>query len=168
MGGGAAHAYMKCPKGWQAAVVPGGDHPGKGAGKASTPQAIVNDELEGWTPLWKASSEPAASLPPWPIVQRLVPMLEAELRRTCNSYKWRTGLSLDQLHPRHAGLCSDTCLYTWGYFFFCCEVSGLWADPMEFFSFFLMLEATGRFRTIGLMSDVYRMWAKIRMPLVRA
>ena len=39
---------------------------------------------------------------------------------------------------------------------------------MESFRFVLMLKSTGNFRTIGLLSDVYRMWAKIRMLLVRA
>ena len=40
--------------------------------------------------------------------------------------------------------------------------------PDGFFSFFVSLKSTGTFRTIGLLSDVYRIWAKIRMPLVRA
>ena len=117
---------------------------------------------KNWQGLWKATLEPAIALPPWPIVERLVPMLDSELRRTCSTYKWRTGLSLNQLHPRHLGLYSNDCLYKWGYFFYSCEVSGLWASPMEFFSFFLFVESRYVFRTIGLLSDTYHIWAKIR------
>ena len=39
---------------------------------------------------------------------------------------------------------------------------------MEFFNFFLSLKENGTFRTIGLLSEIYRIWAKLRMPLVRA
>ena len=39
---------------------------------------------------------------------------------------------------------------------------------MAFFSFFLLVKPAGGFRTIGLLSCFYRIWAKVRMPLVRA
>ena len=35
------------------------------------------------------------------------------------------------------------------------------------FSFFLLPKPAGGFRTIGLLPDMYRIWAKIRMALVR-
>jgi hypothetical protein len=43
----------------------------------------------------------------------------------------------------------------------------MWADAMSFISFFLLHKPTGGFRTIGLLSTFYRIWAKVRMPLVR-
>ena len=167
-GGGAAHRYTKILAGWKAAVVPGGDHPGgKGQGLATNPQKVVDTELTEWQATWGATPEPAGELPPWPIVQRMMPILEEETRKTLKTYKWRTGLGLDQLHPRHLGLCSDECIWTWGYFFYLCEAVGKWSGAMECYSFFLSLKANGNFRTIGLLPMIYRIWAKLRMPLVR-
>ena len=39
---------------------------------------------------------------------------------------------------------------------------------MQFFAFFLLGKPTGGFRTIGLLNGLYRIWAKLKMPLVRA
>ena len=71
------------------------------------------------------------------------------------------------MHPKHVAMASTQCLFTLGYFFYCCEAYGSWAEAMEYFSFFLLTKPTGGFRTIGLLPGLYRIWAKIRMPLVR-
>ena len=47
-------------------------------------------------------------------------------------------------------------------------MAGLWPDAMNVYAFFLMLKPTGTFRTIGLLPGLYRIWARTRMPLVRA
>lgn len=171
-GGGAAHAFTKMPLGWQDVLVPGGAHPsriGMGcAGVSSDPQEVVAVELEKWSGTWRAADEPADPLPPWPVMERLLPALEHEIRQVSISFKWRTGLGLDQLHPRHLALVSDGCLFVLGYLFYLAEACGKWTDPMSFFSFFLLAKPTGGFRTIGLLSSLYRVWAKLRMPLVRA
>ena len=39
---------------------------------------------------------------------------------------------------------------------------------MAFFSFFLLPKSTGGFRTIGVLPTLYRVWAKLKMPLDRA
>ena len=46
------------------------------------------------------------------------------------------------------------------------EAFGNWAEPISVFSFFLLAKASGGFRTIGLLPDLYRVWAKLRMALV--
>ena len=170
-GGGAAHAYTKIPKGWQEAVVAGGAHPprqGMPNGVSSNPQEVVDAELGKWCGTWNATDTPASPLPPWPVVERLLPSLESEIREVGRTFKWRTGLGLDQLHPRHLTSVSDGCLYCLGYLFYLAEACGLWANPMQFFSFFLLAKPAGGFRTIGLLPSLYRVWAKLKMPLVRA
>ena len=101
-------------------------------------------------------------------MEQLAPALGEEIRKVGQSFKWRTGLGLDQIHPRHLALVSDGCLKTLAFFFHLAEVCGKWADPMTFFSFFLLAKPTGGFRTFGLLSTLYRVWAKLRLPLVRA
>ena len=170
-GGGAAHAWTKIPTGWKEAVAAGGAHPNrKGLGPngvTSEPQKVVTAELSKWVGTWAASSEPADALPPWPGMERLVPALDHEIRKVSLTFKWRTGLGLDQLHPRHLAMVTDGCLYVLGYLFFRAETHGSWADPMCFFSFFMLSKPTGGFRTIGLLNSLYRIWARLRMPLVR-
>ena len=96
-----------------------------------------------------------------------MPFLEKELRSICQSYKWRTGLGLDQIHPRRLGMCSDAVLFQWSYFFYCCECMGAWASQIEFFAFYLQVKPLGGFRTIALLAMPYRIWAKARMQIVR-
>ena len=138
-GGGAAHAFTRVPTGWQEAVVPGGAHPsrhGMGiAGVSSDPQKVVEVELRKWCEHWHASEEPAAVLPPWPIMERLTPALGLEIRKVGNSFKWRTGLGLDQLHPRHLAMVSDGCLRALAFFFHIAEISGRWAGRFSVSSY---------------------------------
>ena len=42
------------------------------------------------------------------------------------------------------------------------------ADGSGVFLLFLLAKPAGGFRTIGLLTTVYRLWAKLRMPLVKA
>ena len=168
-GGGAAHAFSRIPAGWRETLVPGGVHPTGGPeGSSATTQRVVDVEICKWQVAWVAADTPPEDLPPWPIVERLLPSFEQEIRDVGRSYSWRTGLGLDQLHPKHLSLASNQCLHVLGYFFYCCEVCGTWAEAMEFFSFFLLAKPTGGFRTIGLLTGLYRVWAKLKMPLVRA
>jgi hypothetical protein len=167
-GGGAAHAFAKAPKGWQAALVPGGPHPGAGLGTTGEVQAVVDAELTKWSAIWKVfGPDKPEDLPPWPVMQRVVPIFEEEVRQACSSYNWRAGVSVHQIHPRHLSMLSDQCLFAIAYMLYCMELLGNWPDQMSIYSFFLLPKPGGDFRTIGLLPDVYRIWAKIRMPLVR-
>ena len=125
-------------------------------------------ELEKWQPIWRAESQPPEPLPPWPVVERLQPFLHEEVRAEGRRFKWRTGLGQDQLHPRHLSLVSDECLYVVGFLFYLAEAQGAWPDAMSSIAFFLLRKATGGFRTIGLLTAYYRIWARLRMPMVRA
>ena len=168
-GGGAAHAFTRIPKGWKEALVPGGWHPTGGPnGSSAETQRVVDAEIVKWQIPWAAVDTPPEQLPPWPIMERLVPSLDCEIRKAACSYSWRTGLGLDQMHPKHLTLASSQCLYMLGYFFYCCEAAGNWAEAMQYFTFFLLGKPTGSFRTIGLLNGLYRIWAKLKMPLVRA
>ena len=125
-------------------------------GSSAETQKVVDAEIIKWQVPWAATDEPPEDLPPWPTVERLVPALEEEIRAVCGTYSWRTGLGLDQLHPKHLAMASTQCLFTLGYFFYCCEAYGSWAETMEYFSFFLLAKPTGGFRTIGLLPGLYR------------
>ena len=158
-GGGAAHAFCKIPREWKAALVPGGTHPGGRVGQSSNPQEVVTAELSKWANgPWKANQEDPTPLPPWPVMARLQPILGEE-RDAAKTYSWRTGLGLEQLHPKHLTLLSDRCLFVLAFFLYSAEVAGTWAESMSYFSFFLLHKPTGGFRTIGLLSTFYRIWA---------
>ena len=73
----------------------------------------------------------------------MVPVLEEELAGFTTKYPWRTGLALDQTHPKHIGMISREGLFVFCYFFYCVEAAGLWPDAMNLYAFFLMLKATG-------------------------
>ena len=45
-----------------------------------------------------------------------MPLLEEEIQTFCRSYKWWTGLGMDQIHPERLGMCSDSVLFQWNYF----------------------------------------------------
>ena len=168
-GGGAAHAFCKVPREWKRELVPGGVHPGGRVGQSSNPQEIADAELRKWQlGPWQAKEMHAEQLPPWPVIARLQPILGEEVRKAAKSYSWRTGLSLEQMHPKHLSFLSDEALFAIAYFMYSAEVAGLWASPMQFFAFFLLHKPTGGFRTIGLLATFYRVWAKVRMPLVRS
>lgn len=156
-GGGAAHAYCKLPKAWRAALVPDGPHPGSAVGQSSEPQKVVDAELLKWqSGPWNATMAAPEELPPWPLISRLTPIRGEEIREASRHYSWRTGLSLDQLHPKHLAILSDEALHALSCFLYCCELAGVWADAMGFFAFFLLHESTGGVRTIGLLSCFYR------------
>ena len=168
-GGGAAHAFSKVPKGWRATVVPGGSHPGQGIGTTSCPQAVVDAELDKWGKIWRTDQALLEEeLPPWPVFEAVVPIFGEEVREVCKTYKWWCGISIHQLHPKHLSLLSDQCMFVLAYLMYCMELHGKWASSMASFVFFLLGKPTGGFRTIGLLPDLYRIWGKIRMPVVRA
>ena len=69
---------------------------------------------------------------------RLTPVLGDEIRKTAAGYAWKTGLGLDQMHPKHFVLLSDAALFTLSFFLYSAELAGQWADPMAFFAFFYL------------------------------
>ena len=82
--------------------MPDGRHPvGGSQGSSAATQRVVDEEILKWQKPWGATECPPGDLPPWPLVERLVPCLEAEIREVAGSYAWKTGLGLDQLHPKH-------------------------------------------------------------------
>ena len=166
-GGGEAHRFTKVPVGWNETLAPVGPHPVGELGATSDLAKVVEHELKAWTTLWKATFTPQETLLPWPVMERLMPFLEEEIRATCNSYKWRTGLGMDTIHPRHLGMCTDSVLHLWSYLFYCCECLGEWPSQLEFFAFYLQAKPLGGFRTIALLAGPYRIWAKARMVIVR-
>lgn len=129
---------------------------------------MVAAELAKWRCHWQATDELADPLPPWPAIEHLAPALGEEVRKVGRSFKWLTGPGLDQIHPRHQALVLDGCLRALASFYHLAEVSGRWADPMACPSFFLLAKPTGGFRTIGLLSSLCRVWAKLRLSLARA
>ena len=72
---------------------------------------MVENELGKWSTTWGASDAPAEELPPWPLMAKLVPSLEQEIRRIGCTFSWVTGLGLDRMHPRHLTMVSDNCLF---------------------------------------------------------
>lgn len=146
----------------------GGPHPGGQVSQSSQPQKIVTAELSKWTDgPWNASKDDPSPRPPWPTMARLVTLLGGEIQVAASHYNWRTGLGLDQLHPKHLSLLAGQALFGIAYYLYTAEVTGLWAEAMQYFSFFLLLKPSGGFRTICLLSTIYRIWARVRTPLVR-
>ena len=90
------------------------------------------------------------------------------MEKFTSMYPWRIGLALDQTHPKHIGMISRAGLFAFCYFFYCVEAAGMSPDAMSLFAVSLLLKSTGAFRTIGLLPGLYRLWARTRMPLVRA
>ena len=56
----------------------------------------------------------------------------------------------------------------WGYFFHICEAAGKWPRAILYFAFYLQPKVQGGFRTIGLLPEIYRIWGKLKMAMVRA
>ena len=78
---------------------------------------MVDAELMKWkSGPWQAEDFPSTELPPWPVVERLQPILGEEIRAASRTYSWRTGLSVDQMHPKHLGLLSDEALHATAFF----------------------------------------------------
>lgn len=107
-------------------------------------------------------------MPPWPMMRRLQPALLEEMRAVRCKFKWKAGLFHDQLHPRHLLLLLDECLNAIGFLFYLAECLGSWPEAMRCISFFLLGKPTMGLRTIGLLSALYRIWARLRLGLVRA
>lgn len=136
--------------------------------QSSKPHKIVIAELKKWAEgPWNASTDGPEPLPPWPIVARLVPLLGEEVQVAASHYNWQTGLGLDQLHPKHLSLLSGQALFAIACYLYTAEITGLWAGAMQHYSFFLLHKPSGGFRTIGPLSTIYRIWARVRMPFVR-
>lgn len=167
-GGGAAHAYAKVPKPGELPWYPQDPTP---VGRSARPRI-----LKQWSKQSCASGPTGRGMrrralpmifPPWPIVARLTPLLDEEIHSVAATYTWRTGVGADQLHPKHLTLLSYPALFTISYLFYSIELVGCWPDAMRHFAFFLLTKPTGGFRTIGLLNTLYRIWARLRMPLVR-
>ena len=92
--------------------------------------------------------------------QRLPPFLTGEIRSLLKTYTWRTGFGHDQLHPRHLSLCSDR--------FFPAVVLLRRRKERSVGLSMDLAKVTGGFRTVCLLTSAHRVWAKSRMPIVRA
>jgi len=133
------------------------------------PDARVEHELRKWEPLWraKASAEEAGAVE-WP--DDLGPQLPkadpARIRAVARTFKRPTGLGPDRFHPRWVALLSDVLLEQLAAIFEDSEAAGRWPEVFEEVFAVFIPKADGGLRPILLYATPYRIWAKLRLPIV--
>lgn len=130
------------------------------------PQVLVDQEMAKWGALWHKQDhddldipEPEGELPP--------KLSAKELMRALQSFRWRTGLGVDRLHPRHVVYTTDKARAWLGILLFLCESLGRWPSAVQHINFVIQGKPDGGGRLIGLLCSLYRIWAAARLPLAQ-
>ena len=158
----AAYAYLRPPPGWRPAVVALSD--GTCAAKAEAVLAHETAKLQG---RWQAAEQPV--LPRFPVLGLPLGRLTCEqLRAASMQFKAHTAITYDGLSPRHVGLLGDCGLQLLAQLLEQSELRGSLPRGLCAIAYFLLGKPSGGVRAIGLMTAVYRVWAKARAPLAAA
>ena len=87
-----------------------------------------------------------------------------ELERACVRFKRKTGLGVDNLHPRSSLLLPAEGKRAVAQVLRNVEETGVWPERQQCILYFLLLKANGKDRPIGLLPSLIRIWEAIRAP----
>ncbi len=153
-----AHAYSRLPDEWRPTVAAV-----EGGLMSAAPEAILNEVREKHRRQWKPADGPIQYA--WSNRDELPGLTVEELRQASASFRVRTAVTYDGLHPKHIALLCDEGVETLATLYAAVEFAGSWPRQVALVVAALLPKVAGGFRSIGLMPAVYRVWAKARRKL---
>ena len=132
--------------------------------------AEVRREQEAWARIWRVDEAGRAhTLRPWEEApaMRWQPITGEDVDRASRSFKARTGLGADDLHPRVFSLLSDQGKEAVGQYLTRCERSRFWPRQASPLIVWLAPKEDGGRRPINLLATLIRLWEEIRAPAHR-
>ena len=88
------------------------------------------------------------------------------LREAARTFKRRTGLGCDSIHPRTFGWLTDSALAGVASLLESVEQLGFWPQAIAHILIAQIPKAGGGKRPIGLLPGVVRLWERVRTPIV--
>ena len=167
LGAGALHRLSKREDIVAATVVEGRFGPSLGL------QQVLESDRETWRAVWERFADTAGApwrdaleLPPW--APELPAITPADIVAVSKTYRRRTGLGCDSLHPRWLGWLSEPVLQGLAELLMTLERVGVWPGQVQTILVAQIPKSDGGRRPIGLLAGIVRVWERIRKPLVAA
>ncbi len=153
-----AHAYSKLPNEW----VPTAELEEGTRILRSSPTALLQAQRNKYRDRWKPTAEPRRIN--WPTREALPRLTAEDIRSASETFSWGTAHTYDGIHPRHASLLCEGGRGAIGALCEAMELLGALPSQLRLVTMPLIEKPSGGFRAIGLMTMVYRIWAKARRP----
>ena len=164
-----AHAYSKITVGWQPDEVMDDGLPAGAQGRVDvvTQQWLAN--------VWHSSDTPLTTAE-WEVyrgtdgagrdLRRLLPRPSIDqVRAASKKFPRRTGLGVDQWHPRHFELLSGDTLDAWVSLMMAAEIHGHIPTIMNLLTIVFIPKAATGVRPIGLFTASLRLWGRLRRSI---
>ena len=153
-----AHATTKTPTEWQPTTVQE-----EGGVVTSDPLKILKDQRREYRALWEAHDEQEREWD-WEEREALDRATAEEIRSASKAFKRRTAQTYDGFHVRQFRMMSDDGLEALADIFTAIELLGNMPSQLTLTTMPSLPKLAGGYRLIGIMSSVYRLWAKTRKP----
>jgi hypothetical protein len=151
-----AHAYSRLNNEWIPTAV---QVEGTGIMRSS-PSALLEAQRAKYEAIWEPTAEPRRI--EWPTREALPRLTAEEIGAASESFPWSTALTHDGIHPRHASLLCRKGKEAMGGLCEAIELLGALPSQLKLITMPLIGKPSGGFRAIGMMTMLYRVWAKAR------
>ena len=125
---------------------------------------LLQDQVNKWSAVWKESGAPTPLS--FPKVLRAPDISVPEMREASTSFK-RNTCARGGIHPRHIALLPDEAIQVLLDVLHAAEAVGRFPPQIDQTFMSLLPKPSGGFRTIGLYTSIYRVWAKARAALTK-
>ena len=133
------------------------------------PVKVLDATVDKYHKLWQCVDHDVTfgRGPKWGGGERLERITAARIRAASKTFKKKTAITHDGLHPRHFSLLSDESLDALAVIFEAMECLGTMSTELRQNLVVLLAKAAGGFRPIGIYTSYERLWTRIRNEEVR-
>ena len=137
--------------------------------RTADPVKVLDNTVSKYHKLWHCAEGDVAfgKGPLWGGGTRLGRMAAARIRAASKTFKKKTSITHDGMHPRHFSLLSDEALEALAIIFETMECLGTMSTELRQNLVVLLAKAAGGFRPIGIYTSFERLWTRIRNEEVR-
>ena len=163
-GGKRAHSWTRPPTAWTPT------HTVSSKGKAlADPKSLLQTECARFSGLWKAQEDPPPGHQGFVKYLDPLPWIEPDrIRQASRSYKAASAVGVDGFHMRHFNALSDPSLQVLMTLWSVMESTGIIPKQIRVLCVALLEKPTGGWRPIGIFAGYYRIWGRLRRPILQA
>ncbi len=166
-----AHRYLRMPAEWRPTTALTVD-----GVVTADPAVLLQTYSTKYDALWNGASgaeggrggDNGRAAPPW-VTTRTEPLptpTPAELRAASRSFRCNTATAYDGIPMRAYDLLSDAALNVVGVIFAIMETTGLLPMQLDMVEMPMIEKAKGGHRAVATLVSLYRLWAKVRKPML--
>ena len=143
---------------------------GEGPSRTSSPQSILNQDLEDWRKIWhRLGDQPTA---PWRSHKSAGPkrprITADEVARASRSFPTDTSMGCDSFPPSAIASMSEELRGCIADFLNLAEKEGAWPEKATAALMHLIPKTDGGRRPIGVLPSIVRIWERVRKPVIQA